>query len=110
MCVFQGFAGLLSTFPCAASMFLFGLFVVENYLGHFLEKLQNIWKKYKQLPAKRAREARPFVAEAVFLYFFHIFLQFLQKMAQVVFHTICYEKAYKNNKLAPLCRTARRGI
>lgn len=38
--------------------------LVENYLGHFLEKLQKIWKKYKRLPAKGAREARPFVAEA----------------------------------------------
>ena len=39
---------------------------VQNYLVHFLEKLQKIWKKYKKLPAKWAREARPFVDEAIF--------------------------------------------
>ena len=39
---------------------------VENYLGHFLEKLQKISKKYKKLPTKEAREARPFVDEANF--------------------------------------------
>ena len=42
---------------------------MENYLGHFLEKLQKIWKKYKKLPAKGAREARPFVAGAFFCTF-----------------------------------------
>ena len=51
---------------------------VKNYLGHFLEKLQNIWKKYKTLPAKGAREARPFVAEAV-LCTFSIFFAILPK-------------------------------
>ena len=53
-----------------------GLQAVENYMGHFLEQLQKIWKKYKQLPAKGAREARPFVAEAIcctFSIFFAIF-------------------------------------
>ena len=60
---------------------------VENYLGQFLEKLQKIWKKYKKMPAKGAREARPFVAAAIVFCTFSIFLQFFQKMAQVVFHT-----------------------
>ena len=39
------------------------------------------------MPAKGAREARPFVVEAIFI-LFPYFLQFFQKMAQVVFHSM----------------------
>ena len=52
---------------------------VENYLGHFLEKLQKISKKYKKMPAKGAREARPFVAEAIVCTFSIFFCKFTKK-------------------------------
>lgn len=45
---------------------------VENYRGHFLEKMQPDMEQVQKLPAQGAREARPFAAEATFLYCFHI--------------------------------------
>ena len=50
----------------------------NNFRRYFFGKNAAIWNKYKKLPAKGAREARPFVAEAI-LYFFHMFCNFPKK-------------------------------
>ena len=63
---------------------------VENYLGHFLEKLEyNMEKVQTNAPATKGRASRaPFAGNV--LYFFQIyFFVFFPKMAQVVFHTCC---------------------
>ena len=81
---------------------------MENYLGHFLEKLQKIWNKYNKLPAKGAREARPFVAEAICYTFFILFAIF-PKIAQVVFHKLAARTCLKRMSASVMTYLRRRG-
>ena len=60
--------------------------LVENYLGHFLEKLQKNIEKVQTNAGKRGGRSAPLCCWGICCTF-SIFLAIFQKMAQVVFHT-----------------------